>query len=254
MRQGLKTTSWVPPGVVWEYVGATPPSGWLFCDGSAISRAEYPELFQVIGIRYGAGDGYSTFNLPNRKGRIGVGLDVSQSEFNTLGLTGGFKDKNASHTHDMGNHTHSRTAAGPSAGTGGASTTAGNFVNWTGGRGGQSINHSHGFNTKNLAFWGDGAQGWAANDNHQGAQTTDRSGQLLWSGNMLGRNSIHAHGLTDHRHGLESHNHNPGVHTHSDTFAAPSPNVTGGPSQTDPTQPNAGNLQPYTVTNFIVKS
>lgn len=193
------------------------------------------------------------FSLPNRKGRVGVGLDISQGEFNTLGLYGGFKNSTASHTHGMGSHTHSRSAAGPSDWTGGASTTAGNFVNWTGGRGGQSANHAHSFGTRPLAFWGDGAQGWAANDNHQGAQSTDRGGQLLWAGAVNGRNTIHAHGLTDHRHGLEAHNHDEGVHTHSDTFANPNPNVSGGTSQPDPTQPNSGNLQPYVVTNYIVK-
>lgn len=52
-------------GTIKGYNGATPPSGWLFCDGSAVSRTTYADLFAVIGTNYGAGDGTTTFNLPN---------------------------------------------------------------------------------------------------------------------------------------------------------------------------------------------
>lgn len=52
-------------GMVKGYAGTTPPDGWLFCDGSAISRTTYSDLFAVIGTTYGGGDGSTTFNLPN---------------------------------------------------------------------------------------------------------------------------------------------------------------------------------------------
>lgn len=67
------------------------PSNWKICDGSAVSRTTYADLFNVIGTSYGAGDGSTTFNLPNKKGRISVGLDSSQTEFNTIGKKGGEK-------------------------------------------------------------------------------------------------------------------------------------------------------------------
>lgn len=60
----------IPAGVIWDYAGATPPTGWLVCDGSVVSRTTYATLFGVIGTTYGAGDGSSTFNLPNAAGRV----------------------------------------------------------------------------------------------------------------------------------------------------------------------------------------
>jgi len=57
-------------------VGATPPAGWLLCDGSAVSRTTFSNLFNAIGVLYGVGDGSTTFNLPkfddNRKARGAV--------------------------------------------------------------------------------------------------------------------------------------------------------------------------------------
>ena len=55
----------VPVGIVQAFAGATTPTGWLLCDGSAVSRTEYADLFAVIGTTYGNGDGSTTFNLPN---------------------------------------------------------------------------------------------------------------------------------------------------------------------------------------------
>lgn len=52
-------------GTVKAFGGSTAPDGWLFCDGSQISRTTYAALFAVIGTTYGAGDGSTTFNLPN---------------------------------------------------------------------------------------------------------------------------------------------------------------------------------------------
>lgn len=60
----LILSSVVPAGIVSAFAGTTPPSGWLKCDGSAISRERYADLFAAIGTTYGAGDGSTTFNLP----------------------------------------------------------------------------------------------------------------------------------------------------------------------------------------------
>jgi microcystin-dependent protein len=55
----------IPCGIVQAYAGNTVPDGWLLCNGSAVSRTDYAELYSVIGDTYGAGDGSTTFNLPN---------------------------------------------------------------------------------------------------------------------------------------------------------------------------------------------
>lgn len=80
-----------PAGSISMYAGSTAPTGYLLCDGSAVSRTTYSALFTAIGTAYGAGDGSTTFNVPNLKGRVPVGYDSSQTEFNALGKTGGAK-------------------------------------------------------------------------------------------------------------------------------------------------------------------
>lgn len=81
----------VPIGSVVEWFSTTIPTNWLECNGQAISRTEYAELFAVIGTKYGSGDGNTTFNLPNIKGKTTVGLDIDDTDFNELGKTGGEK-------------------------------------------------------------------------------------------------------------------------------------------------------------------
>jgi microcystin-dependent protein len=78
------------------YAAATAPAGWLNCDGSAVSRTTYADLFAVTSTTYGVGNGTTTFNLPDLRGRIPVGLDNMGgtdagrlSVANTLGGTGG---------------------------------------------------------------------------------------------------------------------------------------------------------------------
>lgn len=62
--------SLIPTGVVQAFAGATTPQGWLLCDGSAVSRTTYANLFAVIGTTYGSGNGSTTFNLPNLTDRF----------------------------------------------------------------------------------------------------------------------------------------------------------------------------------------
>lgn len=81
----------LPIGSVVEWFSTTIPTNWLECNGQAISRTEYAELFAVIGTKYGSGDGSTTFNLPNIKGKTTVGLDIDDTDFNELGKTGGEK-------------------------------------------------------------------------------------------------------------------------------------------------------------------
>ena len=64
-----------PTGAVIAYAGSAAPTGWLFCYGQAVSRTTYAALFTAIGASYGAGDGSTTFNLPDLRGRAVAGVD-----------------------------------------------------------------------------------------------------------------------------------------------------------------------------------
>ena len=104
---GSATGDTLPIGSITAYGKETAPANWLICDGSAISRKDYADLFAVIGTKYGEGDGSTTFNLPNLKGRVPVGLDSDDTDFGTIGKTDGEKthklivEEIPSHTHTM---------------------------------------------------------------------------------------------------------------------------------------------------------
>lgn len=87
-------TGGVPTGVIqlWPGEGENLPSGWLICNGGAVSRTEYSRLFAVIGTQYGAGNGSTTFNLPDFQGRVPVGNSANPGDggrFNVQGKKGG---------------------------------------------------------------------------------------------------------------------------------------------------------------------
>lgn len=103
--------SWYsPPGMIAMYGGSSAPSGWLICNGDAVSRTTYANLFTAIGTTYGSGDGSTTFNVPNLSGRVPVGINASDTSFDALGETGGHKETQ-SHSHDGASHTHTGTTA-----------------------------------------------------------------------------------------------------------------------------------------------
>lgn len=97
-------------GTILPFAGSTTPDGFLLCDGQAVSRSTYADLFSVLGTTYGAGDGSTTFNLPDLRGRAAVGQDTGQTEFDTLGETGGEKTHTLTPT-EMPNHAHSEITA-----------------------------------------------------------------------------------------------------------------------------------------------
>jgi microcystin-dependent protein len=92
---GLFHTTIIPPavpvGTVTQFAGTAAPTGYLFTAGSAISRTTYARLFAVIGTTYGAGDGSTTFNLPDMIGRTPVGVDIAGrlSNYPALSALGG---------------------------------------------------------------------------------------------------------------------------------------------------------------------
>jgi microcystin-dependent protein len=122
----------VPSGTVFSFagsVGSGAPAGFLFCDGSAVSRTAYAALFAAIGVTWGSGDGSSTFNLPNLADRFLVGTGAD-----SLGAAGGAAsvtpsltvsvDGTSLTTDQLPAHSHSATDSGHSHGLSSNSTGA----------------------------------------------------------------------------------------------------------------------------------
>lgn len=131
-----------PSGVVLPFAGTTAPAGWLLCYGQAVSRTTYAALYAALGTTYGAGDGTTTFNLPDLRGRVPGGKDdmggtaanrltTAGSGVNgaTLGAAGGAETHTltaaqlAAHTHtgtaaSAGAHSHTVTTASGVGGSG----------------------------------------------------------------------------------------------------------------------------------------
>ena len=105
-----------PIGQVSMYAGSTAPNGFLMCNGAAVSRETYADLFRVIGTTYGTGDGSTTFNVPNIKGKIVVMLDSNDTDFDTLGKTGGSKELQQ-HNHSVMYSTSTINVQAGSSGT-----------------------------------------------------------------------------------------------------------------------------------------
>ena len=102
----------VPTGTVLPYAGSAAPNGFSLCDGGTLSRTTEARLFTIIGSTYGAGDHSTTFNKPNLKGRIPVGFDSTQTQFDFLGEAGGAKTHTLQ-TSEMPAHTHENPNSGP---------------------------------------------------------------------------------------------------------------------------------------------
>jgi microcystin-dependent protein len=186
----------MPTGSVTSFAGSSAPSGWLLCDGrsTGISRTTYANLFAVIGTTYGSGDGSTTFNLPDLRGRVVGGKDdmggtaasritnaVSGITATTLGATGG--------NQNLHQHSHPNTASfsGSGANTGTVSSDHSHYYNEpynTSGMGpagsygyffysrgantgGISANHTHGFTPSGTVTVSNANQGSGASQNVQ---------------------------------------------------------------------------------------
>lgn len=166
----------IPIGSVMDYAGASAPSGWLLCFGQTISRTTYSALFAIVGTIYGVGDGVSTFNLPDFRGRVAAGQDDmggtsanrltvagSNLDGDVLGGSGGAETvvlsvaNLAAHTHTGPLHTHSWSDS--------ATTSNAN------------VNHSHGVPKQGSAAPAGGTTDiWMTTG--AGTASTDPSGQL----------------------------------------------------------------------------
>jgi microcystin-dependent protein len=225
-----------PSGVINVWAGAAAPTGWILCQGQDVSRTTYASLYSALGgasSPYGQGDGTSTFNVPNLKGRIPVGLDSAQTEFDALGETGGAKTVTLTSA-QMPAHTHTNTVSSDGEVTPTASTaTAGA--------------HTH--------------TGTTSSDSHRHSFTDNGTGTAIVSGTSGGIPStvVANDGSSTDYTSYDSHSHtfttaSAGGHTHTVTVSAiPSH------SHTVTIAPSGGgeahnNLQPYIVMNYIIKA
>ena len=112
-----------PPGTIVDYAGSALPNGWLLCYGQAVSRTTYAALFAALGTIWGSGDGSTTFNLPDLRGRATFGLDnmggtaagrISVTMTGTtLGTTGGVETSTITTQAQLPNVTFSVTITDP---------------------------------------------------------------------------------------------------------------------------------------------
>lgn len=156
----------IPTGSIFTYAGTSAPSGFLLTYGQAVSRATYADLFSLLGTSYGSGDGSTTFNLPDYRGRALIGLDnlggasanrITDANADSLNNTGGGSETvvptgtvgtsgaTSLSTAQMPAHTHSitvNTGAGggnvPEEGGGGSNVSGGNT-----GSNGSGSSHTH---------------------------------------------------------------------------------------------------------------
>lgn len=131
----LKTR--LPAGAVQGFMLTSAPAGWLACDGSVVSRTTYADLFTAIGTRFGAGDGATTFGLPDLRGEFLRGLDGGRGVDPGRVLGSAQADELRSHTHTLnpaialedggtggpgGSTSGTASLIGPTGATGGAET------------------------------------------------------------------------------------------------------------------------------------
>ena len=153
-NNGGITGDTLPIGAVVEFPSDNIPDNWLLCNGQAVSRTDYAELFAAIGTTWGAGDGSTTFNVPTKEGLVTIGKKTSDSDFNTIGKTGGEKthtltvDEMPSHNHNVKYNTESGIASASVLGTDRTasntegSSGGGDWYVWTTGAGGDRAHNN----------------------------------------------------------------------------------------------------------------
>jgi microcystin-dependent protein len=115
----------LPTGTIIVWVDTSVPKGWLLCFGQAVSRSTYRRLFGAVGTAFGSGDGSTTFNLPDLRGRVPLGKDnlggtsanrVTDSQADNVGQGSGAEavtlatSQLPAHTHNLGNASQSQQA------------------------------------------------------------------------------------------------------------------------------------------------
>jgi len=262
----IATTAFVrsilPAGVMMAYGGAAAPTGWLLCDGTAVSRTTFAALFAAISTTFGAGDGSTTFNVPDLRGRVPVGKNAAT--FATLGGTGGAETHAISNA-EMPVHSHGGATAGSAVLTTGINSvdhthsgttgTESADLSHSGTTGGRSAAHYHRMTDASWDF------GTRTDGNMTGTQrvVTDiggRTGAVVTGGTFNVNTGTES---SDHTHAFSTGGRS-AAHTHSFTTGGISANHTHTvPSHTHTINNDGGGtamslLQPYQVVNYIIKT
>jgi microcystin-dependent protein len=136
----------IPVGGLMPYAGATSPEGWLLCDGSAINRTTYANLFALIGTTYGSGNGTTTFNVPDMRSRIPMGAGAGTGlTSRALAATGGAESVVIA-SGNLPTHVHSVDPPNTTSGNDNTEHTHSIDPPNTG-SGTVSSDHAHGFST-----------------------------------------------------------------------------------------------------------
>ena len=101
----------MPVGSIQAYGGTSDPAGWLICDGREVSRQDYADLFAVIGTSFGAGDGSTTFNIPDLRGQFLRGVDSPGTQRGAANVDpdGSIRTVGSSQSDAFQNHVHNMT-------------------------------------------------------------------------------------------------------------------------------------------------
>jgi microcystin-dependent protein len=200
----------IPTGLVLAYSGSTTPTGWLVCDGSAVSRTSYGALnllYSGLSYPYGAGDGSTTFNLPDLRRRFIAGKGASD----TLGFTEGgnntgtaYASRSMSHSHAIPGHYHSSTGAGSNLTAAGQTLSNPTNVGVTGFVGGSDGTHTHAISdpghthgmTRRASATAFGNTSAIAFPNTSGTEGTVQSETSVTSISVTSANSGHGHGFS----------------------------------------------------------
>lgn len=188
-------------GMISAFGQASAPTGWLACDGSAVSRTTYATLFSAIGTTWGVGDGSSTFNVPDLRGAFlrGTGTAGVSSDYAGPSLGAYQDDNNASHNHtassgNAGSHDH-----GGATGSGGTHNHSASTNN-TGG-------HTHSYYTSSTWASG-GGRVWYSDTRGGASYTTGSSGTHSHTVSVT-NSSSHTHSISsyaDHNHTVSTDN------------------------------------------------
>lgn len=234
----------VVTGSIQMYGGSSAPSGWLLCDGSEVSRTTYANLWSVVGSVFGAGNGSTTFNVPDFRSRMPIGAGQGTGlSFRTLGTQGGAESSTISTT-NLPQHTHAidhnHVAENFTSGTESADHA---HYTTTGGR---SAAHNHNIRVGRVmadgyldtrAFF---AGGTSWNNEGYGTNVYDYDG---WS--QMGTES------SDHAHGGWSGGRNV-AHTHVVTVDLQ--NYVGSSGNGGFANSPLATMNPWLAVNFIIKT
>ena len=259
-----------PSGTIAMFGGLAAPFGYLLCDGSSYNRAAYANLFAVIGTLYGSTSG-TTFNVPNLKGRIPVGLDSSQPTLDTIGETGGVGTHShaSANTGDAGSHSHNTTDHSHNTADHSHYSDHSHYAD-----------HSHNATHDHTISGGSHAHGITgsvtANTTSVGRASSGNTSTNFQLGGhahadnfAVSTDSAHAHNVVSYTGGTSNAN-GAGITTgnsnYGNTAGANAGNTTSGASDgnatsnqvnhshTIPASDSVSNIPPYVVLNYIIKT